>query len=236
MYTVSSKSALFSILLLESVILTIAVLLGITKENPSLYFKEGQFVTWLSSIQLLITAIVAWNIFKIRRKQSRVIGWKEPYILWGIIAAGFLYLALDEAVRIHEGLDKLTHLIFNIEETAVSDRLDDVILGAYGLIGIGVLYWYKDEFKKFRAAFPLFVTGFILMFIMVELDIISDRNDIVHIFIKDVALSGTVNSWLGIAEEIVESLSQAFFIVAFYKCLLISRGSGEDRMRKVVRG
>lgn len=64
--------------------------------------------------------------------------WRDPSVVWAIIASGFLFLAADEVLRIHENLDQLIHYVFGLKETNLTDRIDDLIVGMYGLVGIGV--------------------------------------------------------------------------------------------------
>lgn len=215
------------IISLDILAAVIAVLIG---EKPSQHFKEGGFITWLSFVQLLIVAIIAWKVFKQRREGTRLKGWKQPYMLWAIIAFGFLFLAVDEIARIHEGIDKLIHIVFSLQETGLTDRIDDIILGCYGLLGLWVLYLYGEEIKSYKNVFPFLVIGFIFLFIMVVLDLVSEKTDIVSIFIKDPLMSGSFNSWLGIVEEVFKILSEAVFIATFYHCLKIT---ADNRLKQL---
>ena len=43
---------------------------------------------------------------------------------------------MDDRFMFHENLDKGIHALFQWEETKLSDRLDDIIVGIYRLAGI----------------------------------------------------------------------------------------------------
>ena len=70
----------------------------------------------------------------------------EPKLIWLLMAFGFFFLALDDAIKIHENIEKVVLKHFELAETAVSDRLDDVIIALYAAIGAGVLYICRSEF------------------------------------------------------------------------------------------
>ena len=55
---------------------------------------------------------------------------------------------------IHESIDNGIHYVLKLRETAITDRLDDIIIGIYGLGGIGILYYYRDEIVKCMCLLP----------------------------------------------------------------------------------
>ncbi len=134
----TSKSLVLSIVFIDVVILAAAALTG---TPPDQYFKEGKAITWLSFVQLLATAALSWHIYTLRKNAPESKPQRHLHRLWLIIAAGFVFLAVDEIAGIHEGIDHLIHAFMNMEETGLTDRIDDVIVMAYGLVGIGVLYY-----------------------------------------------------------------------------------------------
>src|SRR3989338_1597201 len=56
---------------------------------------ESNIPTWFSSVLWLITAVAAYQCFQV----SEV---KRNKTAWGVIAAGFLVLSIDEVAQIHE--------------------------------------------------------------------------------------------------------------------------------------
>ena len=57
-----------------------------------------------------------WRIYDVRGKR-----------IWLLVSIGFAYLALDEALSIHESIDIAGHWLLGATETGVTDRVDDLI-------------------------------------------------------------------------------------------------------------
>jgi hypothetical protein len=146
-----------------------------------------------------------------------------PHFVWLLFAAGFAYLALDEGFEVHEHVDKLVHRALALSETTLSDRLDDAIVLAYGLIGIGVLWWQRRELARYSGALPATVAGFVLLFAMVGIDAFANSRTVVIRFFGDAELGGRIHPWLIVAEESLKVLGEAVFLAAAYRCLLIAR-------------
>lgn len=218
----SGKSALLIILTIDIIAIIIALILG---ETPDHYFGEEGFITDLSFFQLLVISGLAGIIFIMRIFRSGWKGWKAPFFVWLFIAIGFIYLALDEVWMIHENMDFSFHRFFNIRETGITDRIDDIIIGFYGLIGLMVLYFYRKELKKYREVLPLLIVGFILLFSTVVLDILTNRMDILIKLISNIHLVIKLHSWLSAIEEIFKIIAEGVFIGVFYYCLKITKNS-----------
>ena len=58
----------------------------------------------------------------------------------GVMGAGFVFLAADDAFLIHENLDFKIHAALGIETTTWTDRIDDILIGVYGVVGLAVLF------------------------------------------------------------------------------------------------
>ena len=111
------------------------------------------------------------------------------------------------------------------EQTAFTDRFDDMIVGLYGLIGIIYLYACRDEIKKYRQVFPFLIYGFVLLFIMVGLDIVSNRKDILEKLVSRDLVS-PLHICLSIAEDSIKVFAGSFFLVGFFGALQLSRRMG----------
>lgn len=219
----NARKLLFLVLILNSVVVIAA--LEINRRSGVNHFDEGKFVTIYSFLQLLAT----FGIVLLINWYSR---WKNPSLIWKIIAIGFIFLAADEVFTIHENIDFLIHRVFGIEETAVTDRIDDILVGLYGLLGIGVLFVYRNEWKIYREAFPFFIFGFALLFGMVTLDVITNRHDILYL-IWDHHSASTIQTYLSLAEEPLKVFSEAFFILGFYIILqTVKAGKKESAVTK----
>jgi hypothetical protein len=181
-------------------------------------FGEGGFITLLSVLQLLLIALLSWKIFQARRVTKSEFLWRDSAMVWALIALGFAFLSVDEVFKIHEGIDHLIHSVFNLQETGVTDRLDDIIIGLYGLIGLGVLFAYRNELKIFKKALPLLFLGFVLLFAMVVLDVLTNRNDIFPaIFAQNYA--DILYLSFSLAEDSAKVFAEASFVLAFFVIL-----------------
>lgn len=214
---ISFRYVLFLAFLFDILAIGIAVLLGFVKGDVGEYFGEHYPITWLSFFQLLVISGLSWTIFNLYKVKFNLRHWRSPHFIWAIIAAGFLFLALDEKFGIHEALDKFIHWSFNIKETSLTDRLDSILIGLYGLVGIITLYFYREELKKYVVIYPFLLIGFAFLLASVGLDALVDRDDI----ICDIILK----RWLVVAEESFKILSECVFLVGFYGCFKIAKCS-----------
>ncbi|MDY6863249.1 MAG: hypothetical protein SV062_09700, partial [Thermodesulfobacteriota bacterium] len=74
----------------------LAIGLGVVAGDIEKYFGEGEPITWLSFLQLLVVSGLSWKVFRSYNTISDLRPWRSPHILWLIIAIGFLFLAFDE--------------------------------------------------------------------------------------------------------------------------------------------
>ncbi len=191
--------------------------------SPTAYTGEGEPITWLSFVHLLVTSGIAGGIFYCRTGGSLREGWRDPAFVWLLISLGFLFLAIDEVSKIHESLDLFVHQVLQLQETGLTDRLDDAIMLGYGLIGVAVLYVYRCELVHYRAAFPLVLCGFVLFVCMGLLDAILNRNDV--FFFMGISQKGSdfLGKWLGGVEEGLKIFAEAALLGAAYSCLYLIR-------------
>jgi hypothetical protein len=188
-------------------------------------FKEGAAMTWLSFLLLLGIALVSLGILGARGGVRSLIGQRHSNYIWLVMAAGFVFLGIDEIVELHEGFDKFIHRIFEINETAVTDRLDDAIAAVYAIVGLGVVYLFKNEFFKPIGVRNWFVLGFIFVLISVSLDIFTNRSDLVRWLFNDLHLSTQkiIFDWLNIEEDVAKLFAEALFLAGFFKIFKASR-------------
>jgi len=146
-----------SLIAFDTIAIIIAIALGIHEGRPLVHFGEHHLITWISVLQLLTISFLSYNIFQTRRRTLEHFNWRAPFILWAIISLGFFFLAMDDLFMIHESIDHRIHDIFNLKETTFTDRIDDMIVGVYGLIGISALYACREEIKKYRQVFPFLI-------------------------------------------------------------------------------
>ena len=216
---ISYKKILLAVIAADITVISMALIVG----EASKHFDEAGFVTCFSFCQLLIIAALSREVFVVRKGEARARTWKTPFTIWSIMAIAFIFLSIDEIAMVHEYADVLIHNIFAIQEVGLTDRIDDILVGCYGLLGLMGFYIYREEMKKYREAFPLFVAGFILMFVMVGLDILTNKKDILRLFISNLSVLNSFHYWLSIIEDMFKIIAEGIFIGAFYRCLEIAR-------------
>jgi len=206
-----STRTVFSSLLALNILVVVAAI-AIYKATGEDHFDESGFVTFFSFFQLVAIAVITGKI------KSQSLLTSSPSLIWKIISLGFVFLAADEVLKIHEHVDKGIHLLFSIEETNITDRIDDVLVGLYGLVAVGVLWFYRSEIMKYPQAFPYFVFAFLLMFTMVAFDLMTSRNDFLpYVFGRELAPS--ISTFLFLAEDSLKVFAEFLFIMGFYVIL-----------------
>ena len=215
---ISSKQLLFILLFIETLATVVAIATAM-KEGESLfhYFDEGRFMTYFSCLQLLIVSAFAWKIFRLEKKSSSADLVKNA-VFWLMVCLGTFYLALDDALSIHEEIDKSMHRLFNIEETLVTDLADDIIVGIYLIIALVYIFSQWQNLQLFRSSFVYFKVGFVLGAIMVLADILSNNTLFVSMVTDDSQLANQITTSLGVFEETAKIIAEGFFLVGVYQC------------------
>lgn len=177
-------------------------------------FGERGFISFLSVFQLLAIAYLAHKILRLKTRISPSLK-KATKLFWQIVCWGFVFLAADEFFSIHEVTDLLIHDIFNLHETPVTDRIDDVIVALYGLFGVGLLWLNRGEITVHKRALAFLKQGFLLMIVMVAIDAFSnDQGLLERFFIPSTA--DVIQHSLYQLEDSIKILIEAFFMLAFY--------------------
>ena len=204
--------------LLNGIAVVLALLFG---ETPDACFRERGFITYFSFGQLSVIAFLLWQIYQNRNDRQRNLQWNKGHFVWFILSAAFLYFAMDEIFMIHEKVDLGIHWLCGIQETGVTDRLDDCIVGLYGIAGITVLYFYRRELRQFSGALPFVVAGFVTIGAMVVLDLLVNRDDVLRLLLTHEPLSYTVWQWLCAFEDVLKLLAEVLFLLA--TCLVFKQ-------------
>jgi hypothetical protein len=213
----TSRRAITTAVVGNFVIIAFAIILGlVTAGKPGRYFGEGRFTTALSCGQLLAVAFFSGRMFLARRPLAATIGSISAAWVWGFIAAGFTFLAADDAFEIHERLDRLTHTTFHIQETAWTDRLDDMIIAVYGLLGFSILWLFRGEILFFRPMRKPLAGGFVFLFASVVCDTISNDEQFLVWLCCDPATAKQLNSWFAVGDGAFTLLAEGLFLAAFY--------------------
>ncbi len=213
----SGERVFWGVLIINVAAVALAIMFG---DPPAALFDEGGAMTFFSVAQLLMVFGLTRRTFLLRSAQVsngniRLRDWRKAHFVWAIIAAGFLYFALDDLLLIHENLDRLAHWVFGLEENALSDRLDDLILVFYGLLGVAVLILYRVELLRFRRPWPYLALCLSLFALTAALDILTNRDDILIGYFH---LSERLFHSTEVAEESLKTLAVGAFVGIAYQC------------------
>lgn len=203
-----NRSVLFITLLIsDSVLIFLAVYLGASGKNPLKNFEEGGFITWVSTGKFIVMAALSTIIYHFS-SQARQEHCRRFYsAIWLLMAAGFLFLAGDELFQWHEKADELIHQVLNMKETRLSDRIDDLIVGVYLVLGLTVLYGGRREVLQYLTMFPFIITAFAISIIMVFLDMYTN-------LAPGDWISPAIYR-LSITEDALKIYAESFFLMAF---------------------
>lgn len=215
----SAKNILITVLLIDTVI----IFFVLSSVKPLNYFAEEGLITNFSFYHLLFCSYLAWWIFKERCKNHELINLTTPCIVWLIVSVGFVYLAVDEVKELHEIVDLNIHNVLNIKETALTDRIDDLIIGFYLFIAIWVFYFYRTETAIYKKIFPLFCVAFFLIFLMIVSDVVTNRTDILMFFINDYPVAVKCWYYFSLSEDVLKIYAEALLIGGFAYCLEIAK-------------
>lgn len=171
-----------------------AIVSGHAQGNLAYRFEEKQAITFISSNQLAVTAVVAWIVYLLR---DRLGGAREEgsgdHRFWLLSAAGFVYLMLDESFQFHEGMDTAVVRLFGGQTDPL---LDGAATLAYGIIAAAACYRFRREIVRNRATVRLFLLGSVFLFLTSVLN--AGEASAGQIVLEEVAkLMGVVSFLLG---------------------------------------
>lgn len=172
----------------------------------------------ISCLQLLAVAVFCVLIFRERDRTLRGTSGRLAGFVWIAIAAGFVFLTLDESLQIHEKLDKWILRAFSLENNQITDRLDDALIGVYGVAGLFVMWLCRREMLQFRS--PMFkplVFGFIALVLSVLSDTISNGDEFLLAMTGDLATARKLNGWFSVFDGVFTFIAEGFFVAAFYE-------------------
>jgi hypothetical protein len=213
------RSSFLLVILLIDAAAIIAPLLLVSNPRPH-FVDEGGFITRLSFFHLYAIGCMSASLYTIRREASARKGWREPYWLWFFVAFGFMFLALDEILEIHEYLDMYLHSALHLQETMLTDRLDDIIPALYGLPGLAVLVLYRVELLHYRCLLPLVLASGVLASVSVALDLLTNFDAAGRALLPP--FIAAVFWELTMVEEISKLLAGAVFLGGMFRALEIA--------------
>lgn len=204
------------LLLADLVLLVGAAAIGATfADSPSRLFGEGDPITLVSTCYLVGTGWLALQMYRYRRT---AVWRRDPALVWLLASIGFVFLGLDDLLRIHERVDEAIHRWLAIEATDLTDRIDDGLVGLYGAVGVGLALWGRAEFSRARTAIRYLVWGFGVFVVMVAIEFLVDAAD-------------GLDGWDDVIEDSAKVVAETLLFVGFAAALNAERPLGEDERR-----
>jgi len=162
--------AVFGGTVLGTTVAVIAVLIWIGiawHAMPSRYFREHTAGTYYSGALLITAGALAACV-------ARRAGPASFRRFWAMAAAGFVYLGLDDVLRIHEEMDRSIHRFLGWDpEHWLTDHLDDAIVVFYGVVASAWAYYHREALLRLRWAARGLAVAFIGFGVMTVLDVLG---------------------------------------------------------------
>lgn len=183
----------------------------------TLFRREYSLATWFSSVQLLLLALVAYAIYRLLAV-SRGVGTAavRHRWVWGVVACGFLVLALDERFGIHEVLRDALFRPAGIWADSPYFIPGDAGLHLFFLVGLVLTPFLIGELRPARGSLMLYGLALLLSLAVILIDSLR---------------GSTVQGWPAwrfwdyTFEEMGEIWAELLFLLAFLGVL--SRRLGE---------
>ena len=205
-------------------IVVLLVLLGAAEGDITDQFGEGKIGTLLSGILLALIGLTNFRIYQARRTARRF-SLSAPESLWLMLSLAFAFLFLDETFQIHEALDQIIHRITGTTETALTDRIDDLIILAYGLIGIAILLFHRHEVTRIPLLTSFLVGGFLLTVVQTGFDAMTNGDDPFSWLGLSGAQTESIYIRASLAEEALKLFAEAVLLAGFAHALRYVRSS-----------
>ncbi|SDX87990.1 hypothetical protein SAMN05444358_11410 [Ruegeria halocynthiae] len=215
---VSARHIIVTVAILNFIMVVVGY---IGHDNPTKHYREGTIGTHISILLLALIALVNFQIFL-----------RQKHVIWLLISLGFAFLAFDEGFEIHEGLDKAFHRYFGISQTSLTDRIDDILIGIYGLIGAGILYRFRAEILRYKVLLQYLLPGFAFLAASVVFDAVTNDNalflwaGIPETYVLDVKLP------LRALEEVSKLMAEAIFLAGFVQVFRQVKADGDHTAGK----
>lgn len=194
-------------------------------------FGECDLLTWFSFFLLITAGLICKKIGE-RSLFAEEDNGSSQSTLWRLLYLGFIFLAFDELLRIHERIDELFHKLLGIEENALTDHLDDLIIVIYGLIGFFVLLLYWREALKLLQSWRLIFFAILCSVLTVLFDFIGNSRDFFVEVFGDHQLAERVISFIDVIEDSFKLYGEIFFVATFLAVLKggLNHDQPEDRI------
>ena len=203
-----------------------AIFRGINRGDFGRYYKEGYFLTNVSTLHLVTISFLCLYLYSLRRKYIKATDYKKKGkpIFWLILCLGFLFLGIDEQFMVHEYIDIFTHnlveSIFNFQGNSITKRLDDIIVLFYFIFGVSMIIKYKEEIVSFNNANSYLKLGLILTLMMISIDIATSQSDLFSIIFPIENVKYMIKIF-GVIEDSIKLFALTFFCSWIGNCISI---------------
>jgi hypothetical protein len=174
------------------------------------FWGEGNVMTWFSSVQLVAVAAMAYaNHELVRAMRGRIGAVRAGNAwIWATFAAGFVFLAVDEAFEVHEMVRDEVLIPKGMFSGIPLVRPGDIGMYAYLLAGVAAAAFLLSELRRRRSAVIAFGAAVALIAATTFVDSLPrDIEESISPF------------WTSAFEEIGEIWAQLLFLVAFWLVL-----------------
>jgi hypothetical protein len=200
-----------------------AYMYGLTPEQRALIDLnwEGNIPTWVSTTQSLLAGVVAAGLSNLDRAAGR----RRHSLVWGAIAAFFVFFSLDDASEMHEQLATLlSESMKEWQGESVAKTVFDgfrsyywqlYFLPFFAAAGVGMLVFLHGQMGGLRGAW-LFVSGLVLFAIAVYLDHL-DPFDVIYDRLAEIFATTpkAAQHYCRDIEEFIEMFGSSCVLVSF---------------------
>ena len=186
--------------------------------------REDSIPNWFASMLFLLISLAVWQIYFHNRGRLTP-RWREH--AWGLVAAGFLFLSLDDGSRLHERMGGWAKATFGDSENLAGALLDStpsyawhVTMGPlFAIGGLAVLFFCWDQLRA-SAQWRLFLLGVGLFVGAQVLDFLEGTDSVVEsvraaLEVKTYDVTHLSKS----VEEFIEMFGQTLMLIAFIRHL-----------------
>lgn len=124
-------------------------------------------------------------------------------------------------------MDIWIHSFFNLDETAVTDSIDDALVGLYAILAIVATVVWRRELLASRRTQVFFVVAFAVILVMVALDILTNRESTLDaVFESNTASS--LHTALSTAEDSAKIFAEALIALGLLAAFRHARRPGSQ--------
>ena len=183
---------------------------GYQRGQVTYHFKEREAVTFLSALQMGMTAVAAFLLYSLRRRH----GDARTSRFWLISGIGFLWLTADEWFLIHEGIDDGILGALGYVPEGRHFLFDWMVIAAYGVAALFVSIRYRTETLATANRAALIVVAAVFFVLQTGADAFE------------------AGSFLTVFEEATKLMSVGFFFSFFVLSFLEESSAQEPVVRE----